>query len=270
MEKEKSFQGGIHISAERMRRKYEERTRGTFEKKKRWQKICFLLLLMNIGVLLTSVFLDNRTLLFTSVIFFVLIVLAFVLYKDPASDRLQEELLTLQQNSEGRQSEEVMSIRYKLEKDEEMRKVFEREAYKLRQIERSYEKIVSAYEDWERDTFRVGEQVEGYKKRYHFPTFYTHAHLLPAFERMEKMQQLYRELGKRLERKDVLYEMISQFEHKLEHVLAGTDFDALLKITHRIQQEKRKSARTETVAREACGVAGRTCGLTAPNEATSI
>ncbi|MGH1050852.1 ATP-binding protein [Bacillus cytotoxicus] len=240
MEKEKSFQGGIHISAERMQRKYEERTRGTFEKKKRWQKICFLLLLMNIGVLLTSVFLDNRTLLFTSVIFFVLIVLAFVLYKDPASDRLQEELLTLQQNSEGRQSEEVMSIRYKLEKDEEMRKVFEREAYKLQQIERSYEKIVSAYEDWERDTFRVGEQVEGYKKRYHFPTFYTHAHLLPAFERMEKMQQLYRELGKQLERKDVLYEMISQFEHKLEHVLAGTDFDALLKITHRIQQEKEK------------------------------
>nr|WP_242142064.1 MULTISPECIES: AAA family ATPase [unclassified Bacillus cereus group] len=240
IQKEKSFQGGIHTSAERTQRTYEERTRGTFEKKNRWQKICFFLLLMNIGVLLTGVLLDYRALLFTSVIFFVFIVLAFVLYKDPASSRSQEELFTRQQNNERRQSEEVMSIRYQLEKDEEMRKVFEREAYKLQQIERSYEKIVSAYEEWERDTFRVGEQVDGYKKRYHFPAFYTHAHLLPAFERVEKMQQLYRELGKKLERKDALYEMISQFEHKLKHVLAGTDFDALLKITHRIQQEKEK------------------------------
>ena len=90
---------------------------------------------------------DNRPLLFISVIVFVGIVLALVLYKDPSSG-LQEELLTLQQSAGGRQSEEAMSVRYQLEKDEEIRKLFERESYKLQQLERAYDKVVSSYEEW--------------------------------------------------------------------------------------------------------------------------
>ena len=92
-----------------------------------------LLLLINTGILFTSLFIDNRPLLFISVIVFVGIVLALVLYKDP-SNGLQEELLTLQQSAGGRQSEEAMSVRYQLEKDEEIRKLFERESYKLQQL----------------------------------------------------------------------------------------------------------------------------------------
>ena len=47
------------------------------------------------------------------------------------------------------------------------------------------------------ETFQAGEQVDAYKTRYMFPEFYTYAHILPAFERIEKMQQLYRELEKK-------------------------------------------------------------------------
>ena len=43
-----------------------------------------------------------------------------------------------------------MSVRYELEKDEEIRKLFERESYKLQQMERAYDKVVSSYEEWER------------------------------------------------------------------------------------------------------------------------
>ncbi|MEH7459535.1 AAA family ATPase [Bacillus sp. JJ1127] len=241
-EKEKTFQdkGFVGTGVERIQHKYEERTKAAQQKKKRWQRICLLLLLMNTGILLTSLFLDNRALLFTSVIVFVLIVLSLVLYKDSSTDGLQAELLTLQQSAGGRQSEEALSIRYQLEKDEEMRKVFERESYKLQQMERSYDKVVSAYEEWERDTFRIAERVDVYKGQYLFPSFYTHAHVLSAFERIEKIQQLYRELGKQLERKDALYEMISQFEHKLENVMKDTGFDTLHMIRDRIQQEKEK------------------------------
>ena len=113
-------------------------------------------------MLFTSLFIDNRPLLFISVIVFVGIVLALVLYKDPSSG-LQEELLTLQQSAGGRQSEEAMSVRYELEKDEEIRKLFERESYKLQQMERAYDKVVSSYEEWERETFRTSEQVNVYK-----------------------------------------------------------------------------------------------------------
>ncbi|MDA2035929.1 AAA family ATPase [Bacillus cereus] len=241
VEKEKSFQDAafIGMGAERMKRKYEEKAGAAMQKKKQWQRVCLLLLLINTGVLFTSLFIDNRPLLFISVIVFVAIVLALVLYKDPSSG-LQEELLTLQQSAGGRQSEEAMSVRYQLEKDEEIRKLFERESYKLQQMERAYDKVVSSYEEWERETFRTSEQVNVYKKRYTFPEFYMYAHILPAFERMEKMQQLYRDLEKKSERKSSLYEMISQFEHKLETVIGSAEYSKLHEAQSRMQNEKEK------------------------------
>ncbi len=241
VEKEKSFQDAafIGMGAERMKRKYEEKAGAAMQKKKQWQRVCLLLLLINTGVLFTSLFIDNRLLLFISVIIFVGIVLALVLYKDPSSG-LQEELLTLQQSAGGRQSEEAMTVRYQLEKDEEIRKLFERESYKLQQMERAYDKVVSSYEEWERETFRISEQVNVYKKRYTFPEFYTYVHILPAFERMEKMQQLYRELEKQGKRKSSLYEMISQFEHKLETVIGSAEYSKLHEAQSRMQNEKEK------------------------------
>ncbi|PFW58486.1 DNA double-strand break repair Rad50 ATPase [Bacillus cereus] len=240
-EKEKSFQDAsfIGMGAGRMKHKYEEKAGAAMQKKKQWQRVCLLLLLINTLVLFTSLFIDNRPLLFISVIVFVGIVLALVLYKDPASG-LQEELLTLQQSAGGRQSEEAMSVRYQLEKDEEIRKLFERESYKLQQMERAYDKVVSSYEEWERETFRVSEQVDAYKTRYMFPDFYTYAHILPAFERIEKMQQLYRELEKQGGRKSSLYEMISQFEHKLETVIGSAEYSNLHEAQSRMQIEKEK------------------------------
>lgn len=240
-EKEKSFQDAafIGMGAERMKRKYEEKAGAAMQKKKQWQRVCLLLLLINTGILFTSLFIDNRPLLFISVIVFVGIVLALVLYKDPSSG-LQEELLTLQQSAGGRQSEEAMSVRYELEKDEEIRKLFERESYKLQQLERAYDKVVSSYEEWERETFQAGEQVDAYKTRYMFPEFYTYAHILPAFECIEKMQQLYRELEKQGTRKSSLYEMISQFEHKLETVIGSAEYSKLHEAQSRMQNEKEK------------------------------
>ncbi|HDR3492083.1 ATP-binding protein [Bacillus wiedmannii] len=241
VEKEKSFQDAafIGMGAERMKRKYEEKAGAAVQKKKQWQRVCLLLLLINTVVLFTSLFMDNRLLLFISVIIFVGIVLALVLYKDPSSG-LQEELLTLQQSAGGRQSEEAMSVRYQLEKDEEIRKLFERESYKLQQMERAYDKVVSSYEEWERETFRISEQVNVYKVRFMFPELYTYAHILPAFERMEKMQQLYRELEKQGARKSSLYEMISQFEHKLETVIGSAEYSKLHEAQSRMQNEKEK------------------------------
>lgn len=241
VEKEKSFQDAafIGMGAERMKRKYEEKAGAAMQKKKQWQRVCLLLLLINTLVLFTSLFIDNRPLLFISVIVFVGIVLALVLYKDPSSG-LQEELLTLQQSAGGRQSEEALSVRYQLEKDEEIRKLFERESYKLQQMERAYDKVVSSYEEWERETFQAGEQVDAYKTRYMFPEFYTYAHILPAFERIEKMQQLYRELEKEGTRKSSLYEMISHFEQKLEAVIGSAEYSKLHGAQSRMQNEKEK------------------------------
>ena len=187
-------------------------------------------------MLFTSLFIDNRALLFISVIIFVGIVLALVLYKDPSSG-LQEELLTLQQSAGGRQSEEAMSVRYELEKDEEIRKLFERESYKLQQMERAYDKVVSSYEEWERETFRTSEQVNVYKSAIRSLNF---IRMRTYCRRLEKMQQLYRELEKQGTRKSSLYEMISQFEHKLETVIGSAEYSKLHEAQSRMQNEKEK------------------------------
>lgn len=54
------------------------------------------------------------------------------------------------------------------------------------------------------------------------------------------MQQLYRELEKQGTRKSSLYEMISQFEHKLETVIGSAEYSKLHEAQSRMQNEKEK------------------------------
>ena len=54
------------------------------------------------------------------------------------------------------------------------------------------------------------------------------------------MQQLYRELEKQGTRKSSLYEMISQFEHKLENVIGSAEYSKLHEAQSRMQNEKEK------------------------------
>ena len=54
------------------------------------------------------------------------------------------------------------------------------------------------------------------------------------------MRQLYRELEKQGTRKSSLYEMISQFEHKLETVIGSAEYSKLHEAQSRMQNEKEK------------------------------
>ena len=54
------------------------------------------------------------------------------------------------------------------------------------------------------------------------------------------MQQLYRDLEKKSERKSSLFEMISQFEHKLETVIGSVEYSKLHEAQSRMQNEKEK------------------------------
>ena len=52
------------------------------------------------------------------------------------------------------------------------------------------------------------------------------------------MQQLYRELEKQGTRKSSLYEMISQFEHKLETVIGSAEYSKLHEAQSRIKMRR--------------------------------
>ncbi|PGZ97139.1 DNA double-strand break repair Rad50 ATPase [Bacillus pseudomycoides] len=196
-------------------------------------KTAMILFVMNALLLLAGVLTDNRKLLFIGVFLLIGLVVFYVMYKGSAS-------------SPGYESNEALELRYRLEKDDEVHKLLEREEFKLKQLERGYERVLSEYDEWENDLFQVNEQVKSYKEMYVLPNSFTYAHILPAFERIEKMQQLYRELAKQQERKELQEDMISQFEHKLMKLTFITERNVdtpslfLYGMSKDVQKEKEK------------------------------
>ncbi|CAM4082573.1 hypothetical protein BAMA_16660 [Bacillus manliponensis] len=190
------------------------------------------LFLFNGVLLLAGLFFNYRPLLFVSIFLLVGLVLFYVIF--------------MKQPVQTGENTEQLEKRYLLEKDDEIRKRLEHEMFKLQQLERGYDRIISEYEEWERDMFSIGEQVELYQGIYKLPKSFTYAHMLPAFERIEKMQQLYREQVKQTERKELQQDMISQFEHKLMKLTVFSDRSAeapslfLHSVSKELQKEKEK------------------------------
>lgn len=190
------------------------------------------LFLFNGVLLLAGLFFNYRPLLFVSIFLLVGLVLFYVIF--------------MKQPVQTGENTEQLEKRYLLEKDDEIRKRLEHEMFKLQQLERGYDRIISEYEEWERDMFSIGEQVELYQGIYKLPKSFTYAHMLPAFERIEKMQQLYREQVKQTERKELQQDMISQFEHKLMKLTVFSDRSAeapslfLHSVSKKLQAEKEK------------------------------
>ncbi|MCM3735277.1 AAA family ATPase [Bacillus cytotoxicus] len=194
-------------------------------------KAAMVVFIMDILLLLAGVFMDSRKLLFAGVFLLIGLVIFYVMYSKGSVEQ---------------ESDEALEFKYRLEKDDEVRKLLEREEFKLKQIERGYDRILSEYDEWERDLFSVNEQVKLHKETYALPHSFTYAHILPAFERIEKMQQLYRELAKQQERKVLQEDMISQFEHKLMKLTIVTERSVetpslfLYGLSKDVQKEKEK------------------------------
>ncbi|MEH7462252.1 AAA family ATPase [Bacillus thuringiensis] len=205
-------------------------------------KMAMVLFIMDVLLLLAGVFMDSRKLLFAGVFLLIGLVVFYVMYS---------------KESDEQESNEALELKYRLEKDDEVRKLLEREEFKLKQIERGYDRVLSEYDEWERDLFGVNEQVKLYKETYALPHNFTYAHILPAFERIEKMQQLYRELAKQQERKVLQGDMISQFEHKLMKLTVVTERSVetpslfLYGLSKDVQNEKEKQLQKKQLLEKA-------------------
>ena len=142
-----------------------------------------LLLLINTGILFTSLFIDNRLLLFISVIVLCRIVLAFLFIYKIRQVGYKNSLLS-QQSAGGRQSEEAMSVRYELEKT---KKFVSYLSVSHINCSKWSERMIKSFHRMRngRETFRTNEQVNVYKSAIRSLNF-IRMHILPAFERMEK------------------------------------------------------------------------------------
>lgn len=232
----------LHLLKEKKGRHAEEER---IRQKKR-NILFYSFLSVNSIVLAASVFLNAKLLLLVCLFVFVCIVLFFTVGNNKQQSlvaELEKELAALQ----GRErSEEAMQARHMLHTDYERRQQLEREQFKLQQAERAYERIVSQYEEWEKNMYVLQKEVQAWKEKNGLPLSLPAAQLIPAFERLEKLQQRERETIKRRERIGLLEEETKTFEEKLQelrHIFAMRDENSaalLHEMSERLKEEKQK------------------------------
>jgi uncharacterized protein YhaN len=132
--------------------------------------------------------------------------------------------------------------------DIELRQIAEQEKFKLQQAEKAYERIVAQYEEWERETYELDGKIDMYKRAYSLPASLSYSQLLGAFERIEKIKRLFRDITKQMERSNLLSRDIEQFERKVQdlkkifRVTGGSLSTVLHVIYERMKEEIEKNA----------------------------
>jgi uncharacterized protein YhaN len=137
-----------------------------------------ILLVLCIGTLLSSFIWNNIALSLMSTILFTTGVIMTVLSR----------------NRQDSKRSKFMQV----EHDIELRQLADRERFKLQQAEKSYERVVAQYEEWERATYISEKEIEKYKQQYALPGQLSHTQLLSVFERIEKLKQLFHEMNTKM------------------------------------------------------------------------
>ncbi|WP_129726598.1 ATP-binding protein [Ectobacillus funiculus] len=232
----------LHLLKEKQGRQAEEEL---IRRKKR-NVLFYSLLSVNSIVLAASLFLNVKLVLFACLFAFVCIVLFFTVGSNKQQSlalELEKDLAALQ--GMGR-SEETIQAKHRLHMDDERKQQLEREQFKLQQAERAYERIVSQYEEWEKNMYVLQKEVQAWKEKTGLPSALPAAQLIPAFERLEKLQQGERETIKRKERIGLLEGETKTFEEKmrgLQDIFAVRDENSaalLYGMSEILKEEKQK------------------------------
>ncbi len=133
----------------------------------------------------------------------------------------------------------------------ELRQIAEREAFKLEQVEKNYDRILKQYEEWEQLSYRIEKNVKTWKIRYGIADSLSYRQLIVVFERVEKIKTLNREYAKAADRKEYLQREILQFQSKLDellgffHIQEERTSDNLYRMNEAVKQEQQRKAENE-------------------------
>ncbi|MFD3447259.1 AAA family ATPase [Microbacteriaceae bacterium 4G12] len=225
-------------------------------KKKQWNVLFLVLLTLDTVMLIASAFIGKTPLLLISLVLFVCFIFFLLVGRkktSPLIREIEQEIKMLQQRAGQEMNDKGIEAHYRLEKDEELKQLVERERFKLQQAERAYERIVNQYEEWERSMYLLQSKVDTYKAAYHLPNSLTPMQLLPAFERIEKIKMLSKEANKQHKRLQVVQESIRVFEEKVQQLQEVFSFSHstvsayLHSMSERAHHEKQKARRQKEI-----------------------
>ncbi|MFC5775328.1 AAA family ATPase [Ectobacillus antri] len=130
------------------------------------------------------------------------------------------------------------------------------ELFKLQQAEKLYERILQQYEEWEQTSYELEKETERIRNKYALPHSLPHSQLLSAFEKLEKMKQLQREIMLKTQQYEDIMKRTKQFEQKVLvlkqsfHVASGSISGMLHSIYALVQAEKEKQVKKQRVIEE--------------------
>jgi uncharacterized protein YhaN len=171
------------------------------------------------ALLLFGFFINNFAVSLSGVFIFVLSIVIMFFTRGQETALLQEmseEIAELERTvCDDRASFDTREAAHKLEKDEQIRQLLEREQFKLQQSERQYNRVVAEYEEWERNSYLLKQQIKEWINRYGLPRSTGHSHLLPAFEQIEKLKALYYEIQRQKENIKIWQEKKEEYEKQI-------------------------------------------------------
>ncbi|MBO9128739.1 AAA family ATPase [Bacillus sp. 165] len=162
---------------------------------------------------------------------------------------IQEEISELEHKLDGNSAFAAREAIHKLEKHEQINQLLEREQFKLQQAESQYNRVVTEYEEWEKDSFQLEHTIRQWTAYYGLPTSITYSQLMTAFEQIQRIKDLYGEVQRQNEKITILEEKKEAYETRV-YLLAnvfGIQKDnisvCLYKMEERLTQQQQQNLR---------------------------
>ncbi|UOY92049.1 AAA family ATPase [Ectobacillus sp. JY-23] len=119
------------------------------------------------------------------------------------------------------------------------------EVFKLQQAEKAYERILQQYEEWEQASYGLQQETERMRKAYALPHSLPHAQLLLAFEKLEKMKRLQREIILKTKQCEDILKRTKQFEQKVlvlkqEFKISSSSVSGILHSIYALMQDEKE------------------------------
>lgn len=136
-------------------------------------------------------------------------------------------------------------ITAKLLRDQHVKQQIEIEVATLLQNERTYDKVLSGFEEWEKSGFAIEENAVNIKNTYGLPPQISNERLLDAFQILEAIRDKAQNKQKLTEVKEDLHYEISNFQVKVNSVakqlnILNTGSIKIDQMAIRLQEEKKK------------------------------
>lgn len=195
------------------------------KKKKAWKRVVFgASMLSMIGFIILIAF--NQ--LFYAIVFLPLFILFLMLgpkedellhHLKEQYDQLENSLQFVNHGDVKRLEDKLEQIKIRLLKEEQILQKIEVEAMNVENKERSYDRIVSQYETWERDVHQLQEHLQPFYHILKTTDEVAPELLLERYERIVQCQKQIREKLQRREKLQHIKEKVRQFSEKLAPLL---------------------------------------------------